>query len=99
MQIHEYFKNLFNNLEYKNIYIAYEPREENIQTEEIFKKFDSLKIFLNKVYPDYKIAFGGELNIDTIKKINERLNADAYLISKEALDPVKLDKIIDLLNY
>ena len=101
MNIHEFFKNLFDGLNYKKIYIAYEPNDttKGMPSEIILKKYDSLKLFLEKTYPDYKLAFGGELSVDTIKEINNRLNADAYLVCKEALDPIKLDKMIDLLNY
>lgn len=100
MEIHEYFKTLFDGLNYKDIYIAYEPLSTGNETkEEIYKKFDSLKQFLNKVYPDYKTAFGGNITLESIKEISSRVNADAYLISKDALNPEKLDKIIDLLNY
>ena len=100
LQIHDFFKELFEKVNYDNIHIAYEPKSEaNLSLDKIKKSFEELKLFLKNNYPTYKTIYGGDITVENIKNINQELDADGYLVSKEALDSNNLEKIIDLLNY
>ena len=83
---------VLNNVELKNIIIAYEPiwaigTGITPTKEEISDKIQYIKDIINEKYDiDIKVLYGGSINPDNIKEINSIANIDGFLIGGSSLD-------------
>ena len=95
---------VLNNVEIKNITIAYEPvfsigGEEYLSNEEIEDTIQYIKdITFEKYETTFKVLYGGGISNDILKRIITIPNIDGYLIGNNSTDIDEMKGIINTLN-
>lgn len=95
---------VLNNVEIKNIIIAYEPvfsigGEEYLSNEEIEDTIQYIKdITFEKYEVNFKVLYGGGISNEVLKRVNTISIIDGYLIGNNSTDIEEIKAIINTLN-
>ena len=100
--VEQQLESIYQNINFKNIIIAYEPvwaigNDKFCDHERASKVLEFIhnkaKILNNQI--DTSVIYGGSVNIDNYKKYLEKQNINGLLIGRSSLDPQTFYKIIN----
>ncbi|MBG73972.1 MAG: triose-phosphate isomerase [Chloroflexi bacterium] len=100
--VEQQLESIYQNINFKNIIIAYEPvwaigNDKFCDPERASKVLEFIhnkaKILNNQI--DTSVIYGGSVNIDNYKKYLEKQNINGLLIGRSSLDPQTFYKIIN----
>ena len=95
---------VLNNVEVKDIIIAYEPiwaigTGITPTIEDIQDKMEYIKDITNEKYDvDLKVLYGGSVNPDNIKEINKIKYLDGYLVGKASQSVENVEKMLEIIE-
>lgn len=104
MVLEKQISEVLNNVELKNIIIAYEPvwaigTGITPTTKEINETIEFIKDIIDEKYEcPIKVLYGGSVNLDNIAELNKIKTLDGFLVGGASLDPENVKKMLEIMN-